>query len=220
MPGDDERRTEEIVQILKEYLRDEVPVVTRISRKERDPFLVLVSTLLSLRTKDETTEAAMGRLSERARTPAELLALPVEEIERLIYPVGFYRNKARTLKEVAGTVMETYGGVVPATVDWLLQMKGVGRKTATLVVNEGYGKPAICVDHPVHRISNRLGRVATRNPLETEKALEHVLARSHWIIYNTLLVAFGQRVCKPVSPLCSTCPLSRLCPRVGVTKHR
>jgi endonuclease III len=201
-----ETRIDGIIRDLKNFLREDVPVVTKISRQERNPFLVLVGTLLSLRTKDETTDGAMKRLMERARTPEEILALSDEELERLIYPVGFYRNKARTLKETARAIMETHHGVVPESVDELLKMKGVGRKTANLVMNEGYGKAAICVDTHVHRISNRLGLVATRNPYETEKALERVLPEEYWIIYNTLLVAFGQRICKPVSPLCSSCP--------------
>ncbi len=218
--GWDSAKAEKVVRVLKAHLKEEVPVVTRISRRERNPFLVLVGTLLSLRTKDETTEGAMNRLTSRAKTPEELLALSVDEIEGLIYPVGFYRNKAATLKEAAGIIIDVYHGVVPDSVDELLKIKGVGRKTANLVVNEGYGKPAICVDTHVHRISNRLGLVSARHPHETEKALERVLPRRHWIIYNTLLVTFGQRICKPVSPLCSTCPLSGLCPRTGVSRYR
>jgi endonuclease III len=209
-----------LIRTLKDYLKEEVPVVTMISREERDPFLVLVGTLLSLRTKDATTDAAMKRLMEKARTPEAILNLSDEEIEGLIYPVGFYRNKARTLKDVARTIVEVHHGVVPDSLDDLLEMKGVGRKTANLVLNEGYGRPAICVDTHVHRISNRLGLVATKNPLGTEKALENILPREYWIVYNTLLVAFGQRLCKPVSPLCSACPVGPLCPRTGVVKHR
>ena len=215
-----ESRVEEIVGILKNYLKDDVPVVTRLSREKKDPFLVLIGTLLSLRTKDETTEQAMEKLMARAKTPEEILNLRDEELQDLIYPVGFYRNKTRTLKEVSKLIVEKYRGVVPDTVDELLKMKGVGRKTANLVVNEGYAKPAICVDTHVHRISNRLGLVATKNAHQTEDALSAILPRRHWIIYNTLLVAFGQRVCKPVSPFCSRCPLSHLCPRMGVTSHR
>jgi len=211
---------EEIVRILKEYLKDDVPVVTRLSREKKDPFLVLIGTLLSLRTKDETTERAMERLMARAKTPGEILRLDEEELQDLIYPVGFYRNKARTLREVSKLIVEQYNGVVPDTVDELLKIKGVGRKTANLVVNEGYAKPAICVDTHVHRISNRLGLVDTKNALQTENALSTILPRRHWIVYNTLLVAFGQRVCKPISPFCTKCPLSHLCPRVGVTSHR
>jgi len=215
-----ESRIEEIVRILKDYLKDDVPVVTRLSREKKDPFLVLVGTLLSLRTKDETTEKAMEKLMARAKTPEEILRLDEEELQGLIYPVGFYRNKAGTLREVSKLIVEKYNGVVPDTVDELLKIKGVGRKTANLVVNEGYAKPAICVDTHVHRISNRLGLVDTKNAFQTETALETILPRKHWIIYNTLLVAFGQRICKPISPFCSRCPLSHLCPRKGVTNHR
>jgi endonuclease III len=215
-----ETKVEEIVHILKEYLKDDVPVVTRLSREKRDPFLVLVGTLLSLRTKDETTERAMAKLMARATTPREILSLEDEELQELIYPVGFYRNKARTLKEVSKLIIEKYRGMVPDTVDELLKINGVGRKTANLVVNEGYGKLAICVDTHVHRISNRLGLVDTKNAHQTEISLTTVLPQKYWIIYNTLLVAFGQRVCKPISPLCTKCPLSHLCPRVGVTTHR
>lgn len=195
-------------------------MVTRLSRERKDPFLVLVGTLLSLRTKDETTERAMEKLMARARTPGEIVNLGDEELQELIYPVGFYRNKARTLKEVSKLIIDKYRGVVPDSVDELLKIKGVGRKTANLVVNEGYAKPAICVDTHVHRISNRLGLVATKNAHQTENALATVLPQKHWIIYNTLLVAFGQRICKPISPLCSKCPLFHLCPRVSVTHHR
>jgi len=215
-----ESRIEEIVHILRDYLKDEVPVVTRLSREKQDPFLVLIGTLLSLRTKDETTERAMEKLMARAKTPGEILSLDEKELQDLIYPVGFYRNKARTLREVSKLIAEKYHGVVPDTVEELLRIKGVGRKTANLVVNEGYAKPAICVDTHVHRISNRLGLVNTKNAHQTENALALILPRKHWIVYNTLLVAFGQRVCKPISPLCSACPLSHLCPRVGVTNHR
>jgi endonuclease-3 len=215
-----EPKIDEIIRILKDYLKNDVPVITRLSRERRDPFIVLVGTLLSLRTKDETTEKAVGRLMERARTPSEILNLGEEEIERLIYPVGFYRNKARTLREVSSAIIGRYGGVVPDTIDELLQMKGVGRKTANLVLNEGFGKPGICVDTHVHRISNRLGLVRTKNPHRTEDALREVLPEKYWIVSNTLLVAFGQRTCTPISPFCNTCPLAHLCPKVGVTKHR
>jgi endonuclease III len=209
-----------IIDTLKDYLKENVPIVTKIAEKERDPFLVLVGTLLSLRTKDETTERAMDRLIERGRTPEEILCLSDEELQRLIYPVGFYRNKARTLKDVSRLLIDKYGGRVPDTIEELLTIKGVGRKTANLVVNEGYGKLGICVDTHVHRISNRLGLVKTRNPHETEDALRKTLPEKYWIIYNTLLVAFGQRTCKPISPLCSLCPIGKLCPGIGVLKHR
>jgi endonuclease III len=215
-----ESKVDEIVRVLREYLKDDVPVVTRLSREKKDPFLVLVGTLLSLRTKDETTEQAMAKLMTRARTPGEILSLQDEELQDLIYPVGFYRNKTRTLKEVSKLIIEKYKGIVPDTADELLKIKGVGRKTANLVINEGYGKPAVCVDTHVHRISNRLGLVSTRNAHQTEDALMLVLPQKYWIVFNTLLVGFGQKVCKPISPFCSRCPLAHLCPRVGVTTHR
>jgi endonuclease III len=211
----------ELIGTLRTFVREDVPSVTQISNREkRDPFLVLIATLLSLRTKDEVTDMAMKRLMERARTPEEILALPVAELETLIYPAGFYRNKARTLRHVSEVIAGKYGGRVPDTIDELLTIKGVGRKTANLVVTEAYGKPGICVDTHVHRISNRMGIVSTRDPHRTEEALRTVLPKRYWIIYNTLLVSFGQRICKPVSPFCSLCPVAHLCKMVGVTKHR
>lgn len=211
----------EMIETLKTYLADDVPVVTRISRSDgANPFLVLVGTLLSLRTKDETTDMVMARLTERATTPQEIIEMPLEELQQLLYPVGFYRNKAAVLKNVSRIILERYGGRVPDTIDELLTIKGVGRKTANLVVTEGYQKPGICVDTHVHRISNRLGAVSTRNPHKTEEALREILPQQYWIIYNTLLVAFGRRTCKPISPLCSSCPLSSLCGHIGVVKHR
>ncbi|MDR2018479.1 MAG: endonuclease III [Syntrophobacterales bacterium] len=215
-----ETSIDEIISILRNYLKDAVPVVTRLSQKRRDPFIVLVGTLLSLRTKDETTDRAIGRLMARAKTPLEILSLKDEELQELIYPVGFYRNKTKTLKEVSKIILEKYQGVVPDTVDELLNIRGVGRKTASLVLNEGYAKPAICVDTHVHRISNRLAIVETRNPHQTENDLTGVLPQKYWIIFNTLLVVFGQKVCTPISPFCSTCPLNHLCPQAGVTTHR
>lgn len=203
------------------FPEEAAPIITRISREETsNPFVVLVGTLLSLRTKDETTQKVMEVLMPHARTPRQLMRIPDGELERMIYPVGFYRNKAKTLKEVAGTVITRYGGKVPDTIEELLSIKGVGRKTANLVVTEGYGKPGICVDTHVHRISNRLGIVSTRNPHETEEGLRKVLPRQYWIIYNSLLVTFGKRICTPLSPKCSQCPIENLCARKGVTRSR
>ncbi len=197
-----------MIKILQERFSDDAPIITRISRKEkRDPYLVLVGTLLSLRTKDETTEKAMARLTKKARTPYELLNIPEEELQRLIYPVGFYRNKSQTLRDVSRTIIDKYEGRVPASIDELLTLKGVGRKTANLVVTEGFGKPGICVDTHVHRISNRLGIVSTKNPHDTEASLRQVLPVKYWIIYNALLVTFGKHICKPISPLCNSCVL-------------
>jgi endonuclease-3 len=199
---------------------DSLPSVSRIARENRDPFRVLVSTVISLRTKDEVTDEASRRLFALADTPQALTSLNVRTIEKAIYPAGFYKTKARTLKEISRRLVDRYGGRVPDTVDELLAFKGVGRKTATLVVSMGYGKPAICVDTHVHRVSNRLGLVETSNPTETEFELMALLPRRYWIGYNELLVRFGQRVCKPVSPHCSDCPVKRRCPRIGVGVHR
>jgi len=155
-----------------------------------------------------------------AATPAALLATPLRTIERLIYPVGFYRTKAGVILGICRDLLERFGGRVPDTIDALLTLNGVGRKTANLVVTMGFNKPGICVDTHVHRISNRLGYVRTRTPEETERALRDRLPRRYWIGYNDLLVAFGQNVCAPISPRCSTCPVSALCHRVGVTSVR
>lgn len=186
----------------------------------RDPFRVLISCLLSLRTKDEVTRKASARLFRRADTPATMRRLRERTIERLIYPVGFYRTKARVIRGVCRTLIERYGGRVPDDLDELLTLKGVGRKTANLVVSAAYGKPGICVDTHVHRISNRLGYVKTRSPEETEQALRRTLPRRYWIVFNDLLVSFGQNLCKPISPLCSRCAVERYCAKVGVTKSR
>ncbi len=191
-----------------------------VERVSRNPFDVLVSTLLSLRTKDETTEPAAKRLLGRARTPEAMLGLEAKEIERLIYPVGFYHRKARQLREVSRLLLERHGGKVPDDMDALLELPGVGRKTANLVLSAGFGIPAICVDTHVHRITNRWGYVRTRSPEETEQALRAKLPRRHWLTINGLLVQFGKAVCQPVSPRCSGCPVAARCPRIGVGKHR
>ncbi|HET6347807.1 MAG TPA: endonuclease III [Candidatus Krumholzibacteria bacterium] len=194
--------------------------VTEIAHRDRDPFRILISTILSLRTKDEVTSAASERLFRLAQTPGALAVLTPRTIERAIYPVGFYRTKARTVRETARRLEKEFGGRVPDTIEELLTFKGVGRKTAALVVSLGYAREAICVDTHVHRISNRLGWVDTRTPEQTERALMIVLPRRHWIGINDTMVSFGQRVCMPVSPRCSACPLHAYCPRRGVTRHR
>lgn len=197
-----------------------LPSVSEIARRDRDPFRILISTLLSLRTKDEVTEAASARLFALADSPPALARLDLRRIERAIYPAGFYRTKARTVREVARRLESEYGSRVPDTIDELLGFKGVGRKTAALVVSLGYNRPAICVDTHVHRISNRLGWVKTRTPDDTEQALMQAVPRRHWIGINETMVSFGQQVCVPVSPRCSLCPLEARCPRVGVTRSR
>ena len=191
-----------------------------IAEQDRDPFRVLVACILSLRTQDTTTGPAAARLFAVADTPATMLRLPARRIERLIYPVGFYRTKAHVILGICHDLLERFEGRVPDTIDELLTLNGVGRKTANLVVTMGFGKPGICVDTHVHRISNRLGYVKTKNPEETEMALRGKLPRRYWIGYNDLLVSFGQNICAPISPRCSLCPVTTLCPRIGVTTKR
>lgn len=198
----------------------ENPWVEVEADRNRDPFRVLVSCLLSLRTQDRTTAGACRRLFGLADTPCAISHLSVNVIEKAIYPVGFYRNKARTIKALADDIITLHEGQVPDTMEGLLSLKGVGRKTANLVLSAGFGKPGICVDTHVHRITNRWGYVDTSTPLETEMALRAKLPPRHWTAINKLLVMFGQNCCKPVSPLCSKCVISRYCPRRGVTRSR
>jgi len=211
----------QVMQILRAelaHLPD--PSVTLVGKRWHDPFLVLISCLLSLRTKDQTTLPAAERLFAVADTPRKMLALSAAEIEKLIYPVGFYRTKARRIIGICRDLLSRFAGKVPEKIDELLTLKGVGRKTANLVLTEGFGKPAICVDTHVHRISNRFGYVRTKTPEGTEAALRKILPQRYWIEYNSTLVLWGQNVCRPVSPLCSRCPLKNICARIGVTKSR
>jgi endonuclease III len=199
---------------------DRLPSVTAIARRDRDPFRILISTLLSLRTKDDVTDAAAARLFALAPTVHDLARSDLRRIEKAIFPVGFYRTKARTVRDVARRLEAEFDGKVPNTIDALLGFKGVGRKTAALVVSLGYDTPAICVDTHVHRISNRLGWVRTRAPHETEQALMRIVAEKNWIAVNEIMVSFGQGVCTPLSPRCSICPVARVCAQVGVGRRR
>jgi len=195
------------------------PIVTTISRK-RTPFHVLISCLLSLRTKDQTTSEASRRLFAVADNPEEMTKIPIPKLEKLIYPVGFYRTKARKIKEICKILIAEYNSMVPDEIDELLKLNGVGRKTANLVVTLGYKKPGICVDTHVHRITNRLGYVKTKNPHETEFTLREKLPKKYWLTINDLLVTYGQNLCVPISPKCSICAVNTHCKKVGVTKHR
>ncbi len=185
-----------------------------------DPFTTLISCLLSLRTKDETTRAASERLFRLARSPRRMLRLSPRTIERAIYPVGFYRTKARTIRAVCRTLLARYGGTVPGELEELLTINGVGRKTANLVVTLAFRRQGICVDTHVHRISNRWGYVRTKTPNATEMALRRALPSRYWQRYNDLLVSFGQNLCRPTSPWCSRCRLAHLCPKIGVSHSR
>ncbi len=202
------------------YRQSKAPVISFVAAHGSSPFEILVSTILSLRTKDEVTTAASVRLLKQADTPEALLRLDKKSLERLIYPVGFYQTKAGRLLEISRILLERCQGRVPDTLEELLELPGVGRKTANLVLIEGFRKPAMCVDTHVHRISNRIGFVFSKTPEATEFALRRKLDRGYWMEYNKLLVAFGQTVCKPVSPFCSSCPAVDMCPRIGVSTSR
>ncbi|MCK5178537.1 MAG: endonuclease III [Candidatus Omnitrophica bacterium] len=196
------------------------PSVTLVGKRWKSPFLVLVSCILSLRTKDETTLPASERLFSRAATPRALLKLTPRQIEKDIYPVGFYKTKAVNIRGICRDIIGRFGGEVPNDIDTLMTMKGVGRKTANLVLTEGFGIPAMCVDTHVHRISNRFGYVRTKSPDETEAVLRKKLPKKYWMDYNSLLVTWGQNICRPVSPLCSQCGIRKYCGRRGVTTSR
>ena len=196
------------------------PILNLIAEEEDDPFKTLIGCILSLRTRDETTAVAASRLFALADSPEKMLALPIGELEPAIYPVGFYRTKTRSIRQICSDLLDKFGGRVPDKIDALLKLPGVGRKTANLVVTQAFRKPGICVDTHVHRISNRWGLVRSTTPDKTEAALRNVLPRRYWIEFNGLLVAFGQTICQPVSPLCSRCPLLGRCPRIGVTRSR
>lgn len=209
-----------IIRLLKKHTKKfEEPVVEQVASRH-DAFRVLVSTMLSLRTKDATTTIASKRLFREADSPRKLACLSRKKIEKLIYPVGFYKTKAKHLQQMSDILLSRYQGSVPGEENALLSLPGVGRKTANLVLSLSFKKDAICVDTHVHRISNRLGLIRTKNPEETEKALMKILKKKYWPQWNMWLVMWGQNVCHPVSPHCSTCPLQRICPQVGVTISR
>jgi endonuclease-3 len=210
------------LRIVKREIRQwEEPVLGVVARESnRDPFRILISCLLSLRTKDKTTGEASARLYALAHQPARMLTIPLQQIEQAIYPVCFYRTKAKSIHEICRRLLEVYGGAVPDSIEELITLSGVGRKTANLVVTVAFGKPGICVDIHVHRISNRWGYVKTETPDETEVALRNKLPRQHWITFNDLLVPYGQHLCQPVSPFCSKCKLTEYCDQVGVKKSR
>ncbi len=215
-------RAIEIIDMLREATKKMVePAVTQIIVEYgRDPFLVLISCLLSLRTKDTVSLPASQRLFAIAKSPQKILNISVERLKKIIYPVAFYRKRAQQLHVVCQDLIERFDTRVPSSAEDLLSIKGVGRKTMNLVRGEGFGIPAICVDTHVHRISNRLGLVVTKTPQETEMALRKLLPQKYWTEYNRLLVMWGQNICVPVSPFCSRCAVADLCQKVGVKKSR
>ena len=206
----------DIHKIMKELLKVTktmpMPVVTEIKlTTNKDAYKILISTMLSLRTKDAATRDASMRLFEKAGNPKEMLKLSEEKIAKLIYPVGFYRVKAKNILEVSKIIIEDYDGKVPDEIDELLKFKGVGRKVANLVVTEAFDKDGICVDTHVHRISNRFGYVSTKKPEQTEFALRKKLPKEYWRVYNDTLVIYGQNLCKPINPMCDKCSVSKYC---------
>lgn len=193
---------------------------TIVEQYGKNPYCVLISCILSLRTKDRVSLPASQRLFEHAITPYDMIKIPLNTIQELIYPVGFYRIKARTIHDISLDVISRFQGQVPSSLEELLTLQGVGPKTAHLVQGEGFGIPALCVDTHVHRISNRLGIVRTKTPEETERELKKIIPVEYWIEYNRLLVMWGQNTCLPISPLCSVCPLANICQQVGVITKR
>ncbi|MBN1756925.1 MAG: endonuclease III [Chitinispirillaceae bacterium] len=201
----------------KEFHKHRMPVVELIELQTNDPFKVLITTILSARTKDQTTAAAAERLFKKISTPADLDRLAVDAIEKLIYPVGFYHDKARHLKELPSVLRDRFNDEIPQTVEELCELPGVGRKTANLVVAVAFDKLAVCVDIHVHRIFNRLGYLTTSTPFATEMELRQHLPQKYWTTFNSYFVSFGQHLCKPVRPQCDGCPVVRYCGRIGVS---
>ena len=226
-----DRQIDNILMVLQEATSELVdPLVTHITKKRRDPFQILIATILSLRTKDTTTYKASLELFAKADTPRKILELSIEELEKLIYPVGFYHRKALTIQAICEKLLEEFDGKVPSSLDTLLSFKGVGRKTANLVITMGFGKPGICVDVHVARITQRIGFVSTKGMKDgkvvfqeadrVEMILRKILPKKWWIPINDILVRWGQNICAPISPKCSQCPINSQCLRVGVLKSR
>ena len=197
--------------IKKESHRFKQPIVTEVAEKTRNPFHVLVSCLLSLRTKDETTAKAAKRLFTLAKTPQKMVKLTTKKIEKAIYPVGFYKTKAKRIKNICKILLDKYSGKVPQDFDGLMKLKGVGPKTANIVMVYGFNKPGLPIDTHCHRIPNRLGWIKTKTPEQTEQALRRMLPKHYWHDFNDLFVQFGKNVCRPVGPRCNICPVSRYC---------
>ena len=219
----DEAYFDRIFALFQEALKKKkrnLPSVSLIALKMNTPYTVLISTLISLRTKDDVTLAASERLFSLADNPEKMLSLSDEEIEKAIYPAGFYKRKAQNIKEISKTLIEKYDDKVPSTQEELLALPGVGIKTANLTLNLGFNIDAICVDCHVHQIANRIGWIDTKTPEESVDALESIMPRRFWIPLNELLVAYGQNVCLSISPLCSECPICKECPKKGLKYSR
>ena len=207
-------------RLKRAYAAHKAPIVDLIKVETGDPFRILVATILSARTKDETTSVVCRRLFKVVTRPHDFDRFSEKELEKLIHPIGFFRTKAKHLKQLPAVLDRECGGVIPDTIDGLCKLPGVGRKTANLVVAMAFEKPAICVDVHVHRICNRLGLLETKTPLETEMKLREILPKRYWMTWNSILVSYGQVTCTPTSPHCSTCVIPELCSRRGVTRSR
>ncbi len=210
---------DKVIGILKHKFPTSKTTLNRM-RKHPNAFKILISCLLSLRTQDKNTEIASKRLFAVAQTPKEILKLPLRKLEKLIYSSGYYRNKAKTIKHVSKVLLKKYSGKVPKTREELVSIKGIGPKTANIVLAFAYGKKVLPIDTHCHRIPNRLGWVKTKNPEQTEKALNQILPKKYWIDFNSIFVQFGKTICLPISPWCSKCPVNKYCPRIGVKRWR
>ncbi|MEA3430740.1 MAG: endonuclease III [Nanoarchaeota archaeon] len=206
--------------IIFKKLKDYYLVTQWSEHGDQNPFQVLISCILSLRTKDEVTYLASKRLFNVAKTPLKLSKLSTKQIEKLIYPVGFYITKSKRIKEIARLIHKDHNNQVPNTIEELLKFKGVGRKTANIVMVYGHNKLAMAIDTHAHRIPNRIGWIKTKNPEETEFILRKQLPKKYWFDFNELMVRHGQTICRPISPFCSKCPISKHCKKVGIEKHR
>ena len=220
--GDFEFHVIQIISILKKETKKYVaPAIDQIVVEYgREPFLILISCLLSLRTRDVTSLEVSKRLFQVAKTPKQLLSIPLPELEKILYSVGFYKRKAGIIQSVSKELLEKFSGRVPQTEQELLSIKGIGQKTANAVLGYAFDIPALCVDTHVHQLVNRLGWVKTKTPEQTEKALKEIVPKHYWIELNYLLVTWGQNICTPVRPFCSQCAIAHLCPKIGVTKSR
>lgn len=208
------------VDIIFKLLMNHYPVNKFKEHGDENPFQVLISCILSLRTKDEVTYVASKKLFKVADTPKKLMNLDTKTIQELIYPVGFYKRKSETIKNIAKKIHEQYNDKVPDTIDELLKLKGVGRKTANIVITYGHNKEGLAVDVHAHRIPNRIGWIKTKTPEETEMLLRKDLPNKFWIPFNELMVRHGKAICRPISPICSQCPINEYCGKVGVGKSR
>lgn len=210
-----------VLDILEnEVKKYQVPIMDLVATHDDDPFKILVGTILSARTKDETTAKVCKQLFKKVRKPSDFEERSVEDIEKLIYPCGFYKTKARSLKKLPLVLEERFGGEIPQTIEELIELPGVGRKTANLVVSLAFNKDGLCVDTHVHRITNRWGFIRTKTPQESELRLKKKLPKDKWRVVNRVLVAYGQQICTPISPWCSKCPVQKYCEQKGVRSSR